>query len=478
MKKILSILLAVCGLAFSCRAFAASASDFTDVKSTDWYYSAVDYAVKAGLFGGTSQSTFSPQKPMTRSMFVTVLGRYAGVYGTSSGTVSEAVNMRSGPGTDKSIVTVLSSGSNVNISGLENGWYKVSSGSKSGYIRADLVTVNNGGFTDVKATDYFCPYVDWAAAKSIVSGTGGTSFSPGAAVTREQICAILYRYVQKYGINLAETSGSAMFADDSSISPPMKDAVYAMQRAGVISGRGGNKVYPKATASRAEVASVMMKFAECVKTAGKVDYSYSGAVAESSPVSDAYFDDACFIGHSIVVGMNLYLGLPNADYYAVNGISAKKMLTYDGFTLESGETGTLSAALSEKSYGKVYIMLGVNELGSSDYDVQSYYDSMKSLIDIVRSSQSGAKIYLISIMPVTKAESDSSANYNLQNIAAYNTKLQQISRETGTGYLDFFTLFADDDGYMPAEGAVSDGIHPVQSQYTVMNAYLKSHTMK
>ena len=63
----------------------------------------------------------------------------------------------------------------------------------------------------------------------------------------------------------------------------------------------------------------------------------------------------------------------NADYYAVNGISAKRMLTYDQFTLADGETtGTLSAALAEKSYGKTYIMLGVNEMGTSDYDRQSF----------------------------------------------------------------------------------------------------------
>jgi hypothetical protein len=476
MKKIMSIIISICLLAASCPALAASAADFSDVKSSDWYYSAVDYVTGMGLFSGTSATAFSPKRTMNRAMFVTVLGRYAGVSGTATADVTEAVNMRSGPGTDSSVVTVLTAGSRVNITGLEKGWYAVTKGSSSGYVRSDLLKVNNGGFSDVSGASYYCAYVNWCSANGIAGGTGGTSFSPSAAITREQICAILYRYAQKFGVSLPETVSAAAFSDDAAISASARDGVYAMQRAGVVSGRGGNAFCPRATASRAEVAAIMMRFIECVKTQPKPDYGYAGTVPASAAAADGYFDDACFIGHSIVVGMSMYLGLPNAQYYAVNGISAKRMLTYDGFTLPDGGTGTVSDALTGSSFGKVYIMLGVNELGSADYDLQSYYDSMISLISMVKDKLPQAKIYLISIMPVTQTESDSSQNYNLQNIVRFNTKLQQISRETGAGYLDFFTLFADSDGYMPPECTASDGIHPLQSQYAVMNGYIKTHT--
>jgi uncharacterized protein YraI len=365
MKKIMSIIISICLLAASCPALAASAADFSDVKSSDWYYSAVDYVTGMGLFSGTSATAFSPKRTMNRAMFVTVLGRYAGVSGTATADVTEAVNMRSGPGTDSSVVTVLTAGSRVNITGLEKGWYAVTKGSSSGYVRSDLLKVNNGGFSDVSGASYYCAYVNWCSANGIASGTGGTSFSPSAAITREQICAILYRYAQKFGVSLPETVSAAAFSDDAAISASARDGVYAMQRAGVVSGRGGNAFCPRATASRAEVAAIMMRFIECVKTQPKPDYGYAGTVPASAAAADGYFDDACFIGHSIVVGMSMYLGLPNAQYYAVNGISAKRMLTYDGFTLPDGGTGTVSDALTGSSFGKVYIMLGVNELGSS-----------------------------------------------------------------------------------------------------------------
>ena len=121
-------------------------------------------------------------------------------------------------------------------------------------------------------------------------------------------------------------------------------------------------------------------------------------------------------------------------------------------------------------------MLGVNELSSAPGDRQAFYNSMSSLISTVKQRQPSAKIYVISLTPITKAESNSSATYNRENALNYNGVLQQLCRDKGAGYLDFFTLFCDDDGYMPAEGAASDGIHPVQSQYALMKNYLKTHT--
>jgi len=122
------------------------------------------------------------------------------------------------------------------------------------------------------------------------------------------------------------------------------------------------------------------------------------------------------------------------------------------------------------------VMLGVNELSGAETDRQNFYADMARLLSLIRQTQPGARLYLISLTPVTKAESDSSAVFNRDNIVAYNGVLQQLSRDKGAGYLDFFTLFADGDGYMPPDGAASDGIHPVQAQYAVMKDYLKTHT--
>lgn len=221
---------------------------------------------------------------------------------------------------------------------------------------------------------------------------------------------------------------------------------------------------------------MLQKFILNTGAAPAADYSYYGTVPESAAVSDSYFNDACFIGHSLVVGMKTYFNLLNADYYAANGMYAGTILDCKNFGLPDGGAGTLADALSQKSYGKAYIMLGVNELSGADYDRQNFYSSMSAILSLVRQKLPKAKIYLISLTPVTKTESEGSRTYNRENILAYNEILQKLSREKGAGYLDFFTLFADAEGYMPPNGAAPDGIHPVQAQYAVMKDYIKTHT--
>ena len=121
---------------FTSTAFAA-AEKFTDVKPGAWYYTAVDYAVSEKLFSGTSANTFSPNTPMTRAMFVRVLGNKA---------------------------------------------------------RVDPEDYPGSYFLDVPKGTWYTPYVQWAAGHEIVNGTGGGKFSPDKSVTREQMALILYNY--------------------------------------------------------------------------------------------------------------------------------------------------------------------------------------------------------------------------------------------------------------------------------------------
>jgi hypothetical protein len=477
MKKIAALLAAVCLTASLCPAFAASASDFTDVSQSDWYYDAVSYAVENSLFSGTTATTFSPNAPLSRGMFVTVIGNLCGASGHSSGTakITEAINLRSKPSTDSAIVKVLNLGDSVSVYGLEDGWYSVSASGSAGYIRSDLISPLCGPFADISAGAYYSKYVLWAYERGIVSGTASDKFSPEKNVTRQELCGMLYKLAKVRSLTIKQTLSRAVFADESSIASYFLDAVYALQQGGVVSGRSGGLFCPKDGASRAEAAAMLKSF--IVNTgAASASYDYSGAVPESSAVPDSYFDDACFIGHSLVQGMQTTFSLPQADFYAVNGISASAILNYSDFTLPDGGTGTLADALSQKTYGKVYVMLGVNELSSSQYERQKFYDSMAAIIDLIKEKEPAAKVYVISLTPVTKTQSDSGSPINLDNIKAYDDMLQQLSREKSAGYLDFFSLFADADGCMPPDGAASDGIHPAVGQYPIMKQYIKTHT--
>ena len=180
---------------------------FKDIKKKDWFVKngAIDFAYNNGLFAGTTKTTFGPNENMTRGMFVTVLGRLHGV--SSKGATTQ--------------------------------------------------------FTDVKKGDYFSGYVAWAAKNGIVTGTSATTFSPGANVTREQICAMMLRYCDFAKIKLAKVNAAITFTDAKSISSYARKAVAACQQGGVVGGEktdGGYRFRPQGNASRAEVATIMMNF--------------------------------------------------------------------------------------------------------------------------------------------------------------------------------------------------------------------------
>lgn len=246
-----------------------SETPFSDVSTSSWYYNAVKYAYVNGLFSGTSDTTFSPDSTMTRGMFVTVLGRYAGVSSSlASGvgvTTGTSINVRSAATTSSAIVTTIAQKyTAVQVTGTSGDWYALTYGSYTGYIRSDYLKVYSGNFKDVKASQYYRAYVEWAYLTSVVNGTSATTFTPDGSITREQMCVMMYNYAKQFGISLPSTNAKASFADDTKISSWAKTAVYAMQQAGIVGGKGNNIFDPQGTAIRAEVAQVFMNFAEAL----------------------------------------------------------------------------------------------------------------------------------------------------------------------------------------------------------------------
>jgi len=181
---------------------------FADIREGDWYYDSVSFAHQKGLFGGTSDTAFSPSASMTRAMFATVLWRLAG----------EPEN----------------------------------SGSAA----------QNSEFSDVAADAWYHDAVSWAAANGIVNGVGNGRFDPDAPVTREQIAVILMNYVRGNNLMLRATVDAASFADESAISGWAGDAVRSIQRAGIIGGKPGNLFDPHGIATRAEVATIFSRLAD------------------------------------------------------------------------------------------------------------------------------------------------------------------------------------------------------------------------
>ena len=121
-----------------------------------------------------------------------------------------------------------------------------------------------GKFTDVKADAYYAPYVNWAAQNGIVEGVTATTFAPDTNINREQMAVIMKNYAAKLGYDLPQTLKAVTFADNTQISSWAKDAVKSMQQAGILAGKANNRFDPKGTATRAEVATVLRRFVEIV----------------------------------------------------------------------------------------------------------------------------------------------------------------------------------------------------------------------
>ena len=174
---------------------------FTDVKKDAWYYDAVMFAKEHGLFSGTSETTFSPDAEMTRSMLVTVLYRLAG---------------------------------------------KPKSGAAN--------------FGDLEVGSWYTDAVAWASSQGIVTGDGAGKFDPEGNITREQIATILYRYVKLAGKDSSASGDMSKFSDGDEVSDFAAEAMKWAVGCKLISGKDGGILDPGGDATRAEVATIMMRF--------------------------------------------------------------------------------------------------------------------------------------------------------------------------------------------------------------------------
>ena len=182
---------------------------FEDVPSGKWYSEAVDYCFDNSLMFGTGDGTsFSPNAPFTRGMFVTVLARI-----------------------DKT----------------------------------NLDDYSGTSFTDVKASKWYAPAVEWAFQNQYTSGVGNQKFAPEKGLTRETLAMFLYNYTaKKYGAqSLASGASLSSYADKAKVSAWAQDAVAWAVKEGLISGvaqNGKSYLMPKRIASRAVVAQIVMKY--------------------------------------------------------------------------------------------------------------------------------------------------------------------------------------------------------------------------
>ena len=176
-----------------------AAPAFTDTVN-DWAADDIDFAVSRGLLESASGTSFNPDGILTRGMFVTALGRLAGV---------------------------------------------------------DTAAYHNGSFADVKADDIRAPYINWAADKNILNGITATTFAPEQAISREHMAAALSAYGKAVGSHYFNIYKEHTFTDSANISAWASPAVKQMQMAGIMMAKNENRFEPQQTVSRREAAVIL-----------------------------------------------------------------------------------------------------------------------------------------------------------------------------------------------------------------------------
>lgn len=206
------------------------------------------------------------------------------------------------------------------------------------------------------------------------------------------------------------------------------------------------------------------------------DYDYSQPVPQAEPVEDDYFADAAFLGDSRVDGFRLYSGLTQGDFIVKPGMSVFKV--HEDLLVYKGEEMTALEALGRKEYGKVYVSLGVNELGM--YDDQGYYDCYARLIDGIRAQQPQAIVYIQLLVPVNAQKcAQKKVAYYVTNeqIAVYNSLLYQLAQDKQVLLVDPAEALVDETGQPPYD-TVTDGVHFTKERYGAWLDYLKCHTLQ
>ena len=185
--------------------FAETPLPFTDVTEGDWFYDAVRYAYETGLMDGVGDSLFAPNSETTRAQLVTILYRLAGQPAVSG----------------------------------------------------DLI------FTDVEVGTWYTDAVAWAAENGIVNGTTDTTFAPGEDITREQLVTVLYRYAESKGYDVSASADLSGYPDAGQVQDYAQPAMAWAVAEGIVEGMDGN-LNPTGDATRAQIATILMRFCEGV----------------------------------------------------------------------------------------------------------------------------------------------------------------------------------------------------------------------
>ena len=197
-------------------------------------------------------------------------------------------------------------------------------------------------------------------------------------------------------------------------------------------------------------------------------------VPASDPVEDSYFDDVAFVGDSRTDGFRLYSGLDRGTYFCVTGETVASATDIENWKTEDGKKISLADAVAAADCGKIYLMLGVNELGWNGTDI--FRTHAGNLLQRLKADHPDAEIVVQSLLPVS-AEQDAKGSYvNNQRILAYNQVWMELAEENGCDYVNVAETVTGEDGCLPANMSF-DGVHLNRAGCHAWLDYLRTHSV-
>ena len=379
---------------------------FADVMESDWFFDAVKNAYERGIMEGRKKDTFAPLDSVTLAETVTMAARLR------SGCVGDSPDFSGG-----------------------DPWY--------------------------------APAVDYAAAQGIIRDGDFDDYT--APATRAQFAYILSGALPSGALEEINT------VEDNSLPDVRMDSAYAeniylLYRAGILSGQDERGTFsPSGAVTRAEAAAVTSRIADAPL---RVECAFYAPVYPDlslrARADDSFFADTAFLGNSLVEGLRLYSKL-KVDYYSGTSMSIYSALHTKNVRLNNGAKGTQIDAMAQKQYGKIYIELGINEMGSK---LSTNISRYRTLLDKIRATQPNAEIYVMAVTPTSRSKIGTS--FSRDRIVADNNALYNLAAEWGCYYLDDFTPLADSEGYLPSS-QTWDGVHFTAAKYKVWEELIRTY---
>ena len=200
--------------------------------------------------------------------------------------------------------------------------------------------------------------------------------------------------------------------------------------------------------------------------------AWSGPVPESAAVEDTYFADAVFLGDSRTDGFRLYSGLGEGTYLCATGATVASVFT-KAVETPQGKLPLLDA-LAGTECGKIYVMLGINELGWPGTEL--FREQSGALIRRLREDHPDALIMIQAILPVSARQDAKGSYINNQRVAEYNAVWQDLAREPGVFFVAVDEPLTGADGCLPAD-LNFDGVHLNPGGCSIWLDYLRTHAV-